>query len=62
MPTGLLASILAIDIPAQEEIDLGSCRYMQLQVPVVQHYSYMGIIFDASLSSNAHAHAHVGCM
>ena len=54
MPTGLLASILAIDIPAQEKIDLGSCRYMQLQVPVVQHYSYMGIIFDASLSMDSH--------
>ncbi|CAE7194791.1 unnamed protein product [Symbiodinium sp. CCMP2592] len=48
------SAILAIDIPAEEELDLASCRYMQLQVPVVQHYTYMGITFDATLSMDSH--------
>ena len=48
------SAILAIDIPAEEELDLANCRYMQLQVPVVQHYTYMGIAFDATLSMDSH--------
>ena len=48
------SAILAIDIPAEEELDLANCRYMQLQVPVVQHYTYMGITFDATLSMDSH--------